>query len=584
MSASRRGIGGPFTSVVVTNRSSSSTSAPRSGRFDVHLAQTTDSSLHPAEVARGNLIRQTQSICPECNRVLPALIFERDGKVFMTKTCPDHGQTEEIYYGSYEMYTRFSRYWRDGKSVRAPNVLLDAAACPANCGLCADHLSHTGLSNINITNRCDLTCWYCFAFVKKGLEGAYVYEPTLDQIREMAKSLRAERPVAGNSIQITGGEPTLRQDLPEIVRILKEEGVDHIQLNTNGINLALNPDLAKKLREAGVSNLYMSFDGVTPKTNPKNHWEVPYALDSCRKAGIGVVLVPTAMRSVNDHELGDIIRFGQRNIDVVRAVNFQPVSLTGRLTKGERAKYRITIPECIEKIEEQTGGMIRKEHWFPVPSCSPLTDFIEAFTRRNQYELSVHFVCGAATYVFSDAERKTLVPLPEFVDIDGLMGYLEDKQEEMNSGTNRDVVAVKVLASIGSFVDKEKQPKGLSFARLVTDALVKHSYDAIGEFHMKSMLLGLMHFQDKFNHDLERVQRCDIHYLTPDLRIIPFCAFNVLPEWYRDSIQQKFGVPVQQWEAKTGRKLEDDLYKGTLRRGAHMAGCGCSAGELSNPA
>ena len=118
---------------------------------------------------------------------------------------------------------------------------MDVCSCPANCGLCSNHLSHTGLSNIIVTNRCDLTCWYCFFYVKKGLEGAYVYEPTLDQVREMARTLKAERPVPGNSVQITGGEPTIRDDLPEIIKIMKEEGVDHIQLNTNGINLALEP-------------------------------------------------------------------------------------------------------------------------------------------------------------------------------------------------------------------------------------------------------------------------------------------------------------------------------------------------------
>jgi len=549
------------------------------------LAKTTGTSLRPEEgKEKVDLIRQTQSICPQCNRLLPALVFKRDDRVFISKECPEHGVTEELYFGSYETYVRFSRYWKDGKGVLPANVPLDSSSCPANCGLCPDHLSHTGLSNIDVTNRCDLSCWYCFFYVRKGLEGAYVYEPSLDQIREMARSLKAERPVAGNSVQITGGEPTLRADLAQIVRILKEEGVDHVQLNTNGINLALDPGLAMRLREAGVSNLYMSFDGVTPKTNPKNHWEVPHALESCRKAGMGVVLVPTVMKSVNDHELGDIIRFGQRNIDVVRAVNFQPVSLTGRLTNTERRSLRITIPDCLERIEEQTGGVIRTEHWFPVPSCSPLTNFVEAFTSRAQYELSVHFVCGAATYVFSDSERKRMVPLPEFVDIDGLMEYLEEKQEEIQSGSNRYVVASKVLAKIQSFVTKEKQPHGLSFAKLVTDALIRHDYQAIGQFHQKSMLLGLMHFQDKFNYDVERVQRCDIHYLTPDQRIIPFCAFNVVPEWYRDRIQQKYGVPVEQWEQKTGRKLEADLYSGTLRRGGHAPGCGCPAGApLSEP-
>ena len=48
-----------------------------------------------------NVIRKTQSICPECNRILPALVFERDGKVHMTRTCPVQGETEEPYYGNY---------------------------------------------------------------------------------------------------------------------------------------------------------------------------------------------------------------------------------------------------------------------------------------------------------------------------------------------------------------------------------------------------------------------------------------------------------------------------------------------------
>ena len=156
-----------------------------------------------------------------------------------------------------------------------------------------------------------------------------------------------------------------------------------------------------------------------------------------------------------------------------------------------------------------------------------------------------------------------------------MIEYLEEKTDEIYSGTNRYLVAAKVLTQISSFVDRSKQPHGLSFAKLLTDALVKHDYAAVGQFHLKSMFLGMMHFQDKYNQDEERLQRCDIHYLTPDLRIIPFCSFNVIPEWYRDRIQQKYGMPIEAWEAKTGKKLEDGLYKGTLRRGGHAPGCGC---------
>ena len=156
-------------------------------------------------------IRHTQSICPDCNMILDAEVFERDGKVYMTKTCPSHGECEELYFGSVDMYKKFSTYWKDGKGAHAPNVMVDKCACPTNCGLCTNHLSHSGLSNMIVTNRCDLTCWYCFFYVKKGLEGAYLYEPNYEQIRAMMKTLKAERPIAGNSIQVTGGEPMLQR-------------------------------------------------------------------------------------------------------------------------------------------------------------------------------------------------------------------------------------------------------------------------------------------------------------------------------------------------------------------------------------
>jgi len=85
----------------------------------------------------------------------------------------------------------------------------------------------------------------------------------------------------------------------------------------------------------------------------------------------------------------------------------------------------------------------------------------------------------------------------------------------------------------------------------------------------------MMHFQDKYNQDIERLKRCDIHYLTPDNKIIPFCAFNVIPEQYRDAIQEKYGVPTEEWEKKTGKKLEDGIYRGEIRRESHHPNCGC---------
>jgi uncharacterized radical SAM superfamily Fe-S cluster-containing enzyme len=542
------------------------------------------SNVSSKSVASRRTIRFTQSICPDCNMILDAEVFERDGKVFMTKTCPSHGECEELYFGSYDMYKKFSTYWMDGKGAHAPNVMIDKCSCPNNCGLCTNHLSHSGLSNMIITNRCDLTCWYCFFYVKKGLEGAYLYEPNMEQVRAMMKTLKAEKPIAGNSIQITGGEPMLRDDIAEIIKIMKEEGVDHVQLNTNGIKLAMSPDTMRQVRMSGVSNLYLSFDGVTPRTNPKNHWEIPYTLESARKCGMTVVFVPTVIKSINDHELGGIIRFAQKNLDVVHAVNFQPVSLTGRMGKKEREKYRITIPDCIERIEEQTNGEISKDGWFPVPSCMPMTNIIEAFSKKPKYELSIHFACGAGTYVFEDVETKKLTPLTSFVDIKGVLEYFEEKADEIKSGANRYWAMLEVVRKLKQFVDKDKQPRGLDLAKMFSSILLKRNFDSVGSWHVRSMFLGMMHFQDKYNEDLERLQRCDIHYLTPDLRIIPFCAFNVIPEWYRDRIQKKFSIPVEEWEQAHGQTLEAGLYRGLMRRGKPEAEMGCAMSEMHKAA
>ncbi|MFQ6129236.1 MAG: tetraether lipid synthase Tes [Candidatus Hadarchaeaceae archaeon] len=499
---------------------------------------------------------KTGSVCPECLKILPATLFERDGKVWIRKTCKEHGEFEDLYSGSYEWYTRAARYAKDGRGIQNPQVTKDAPICPKDCGLCGLHLSHSALANIVLTNRCDLTCWYCFFYA--GRVG-YVYEPSLNEIGEMTKTLRSERPIPCNAVQLTGGEPCLREDLVDIVKLVKSLDIDHIQLNTNGIRLAQNPGLVEQVRAAGINTLYLSFDGVSEKTNPKNHWEVPQTIENCRKAGLGIVLVPTIINSVNDHEVGDILKFGLKNIDIIRGVNFQPVSLVGRMPQKERERYRITIPDVIKRIEEQTDGEIRAEDFFPVPTAMVISDFVESLTRRPMYDLSSHFACGAATYVFQDDGK--LVPLTRFIDVDGFLEYLSEKSQELKVGKSKLLVGAKLLYSMRKFIDKEKKPKGLDVDKILFNAFVKHDYDAIGKFHIKALFIGMMHFMDLYNYDIERVKRCCIHYAMTDRRIIPFCAFNVIPEWYRDKTQESQGVSFEEWEAKRGRKLKSELYK-----------------------
>jgi hypothetical protein len=508
----------------------------------------------------GELPHRTSSLCPTCKRILQAKVFEENGRIWISRNCPEHGETKEVYYESPETYERFRGHSAPAKHVENPNVESLGEKCPFQCGLCSRHKSHTALANIAVTNRCDLRCWYCFYFAK---EGQPVYEPSLAQIRRMLAVLKSERPVAPNAIQITGGEPLLRRDLVDVVKSCKQAGFDHIQLNTAGIRLASNPGLAKRLRKAGVNTLYLSFDGTTAAKNPKNHWEIPYILENCRKAHIGVVLVPTIIRGVNDDNLGEIINFALNNTDIVRGVNFQPVSLVGRMPKGQREKARITIPGALEAIEGQTGGAVAERDFYPVPCVHTITELVEAWTGAPQYDFSTHFACGAASYLFLEGDR--VIPITRFVDVDGLFKYLTEKAGELRGGGIKPLVALKMLFKIRSFIDAGKQPRGLDTGKLIFNALVRHDYKSLGAFHLKTLYVGMMHFMDLYNYDVERVERCSVHYAMPDGRIVPFCAFNVLPEEYRDKVQREYSIPWGEWKREHG-SLERNLYRRDVKK------------------
>ncbi len=514
------------------------------------------------------VMRVTESLCPYCadeekfdQMRIPAIVYENDGEVKLIKECSEHGVTKEKYWEDYGMYQEAKKWSDKGIKILNPNVALleEQIVCPTHCGLCVKHKSHTGLGNVVVTNRCDLSCWYCFFYAK---ESEPIYEPSQDQLRMMLRRMRNEKPVGANAVQITGGEPTIRDDIIDIIKIAREEGYEHIQLNTNSLRAAFDPDFPKKVREAGSNVIYTSFDGPTPRSNPKNFWEIPAALENFRKAPLGVVLVPTIIGGINDNYLGEMIKFGLSNIDAVRAVNFQPVSLVGRMPDRMRAKQRVTIPGCIKKIEQQTDGLIGREDFFTVPSTTKVSNFIEQLKGRDMYKLSIHFACGMGTYLFKEGDKVT--PITRFIDVRGMFEYMGELGEEIKGATftrmRRIQSVAKLLLHLKKFVDYDRAPKDFKLKDMVYNAFTEGDYHGLKAFHYKSMFIGFMHFMDPYNYDVDRVERCDIHYAMPDGRVVPFCAFNVIPELYRDATQRKYSIPANLYEEKTGKNLKKDKY------------------------
>lgn len=190
------------------------------------------------------LEKPVSSLCPICLKVVSARIFSKDSMVFIEKKCDEHGDFQELYWSDLSLYKKFNRYWCNGHE--SDKISLSGKGCPFDCGLCENHLTGTLLGNIDLTNRCNLKCPVCFADA-----GGRIYEPNLDLIRSMMQNLRSQKPVGCPAIQFSGGEPTMREDLPQIIAMAKEMGFSQIQVATNGLRLASSLDLCRSLERAG---------------------------------------------------------------------------------------------------------------------------------------------------------------------------------------------------------------------------------------------------------------------------------------------------------------------------------------------
>jgi len=485
-------------------------------------------------------IKETKSICPECLKVVDARIYEEDGKVYMDKTCPEHGYFNDLYWGSYDQYERAERYEHLGTKLNNPRTKT-VKGCPYDCGVCPEHKSHTVLAIIDVTNRCNLSCPICFAHA--GAVG-YIYEPTQEQIRGMLENLRANDPVKPPALQFSGGEPTVREDLPDLVRMAKEHGFEHVEVNSNGLRMSESVDYCRTLKEAGVSTVYLQFDGVTEEpylvARGRPLFEVKKrALENLKKGGFkSVVLVPTLVGGVNDSQVGDIIRFAIDNSDIVRCVNFQPVSITGRINKEEREAMRITIPDLMRLCEDQTGGLIKQSDWFPVPTVVPLSRLVELLKDRKYVEFGAHPHCGMATYLVKEGEK--MAPITEYADIDSFLGAIE-KAIGLAEGGHKTRAKISVSRSALSKIDF-----GM-LRRYILPVIRSGTYDSLRDLHMRMMMISSMHFMDPYNFDLQRVERCVIHYAVPDGRLIPFCTMNTL---HRQAVEEKFKMSYEEYREK----------------------------------
>jgi len=418
----------------------------------------------------GECIRETRSVCPVCLANIPARLMKQGERIDMEKSCPIHGSfSVPVWGGAVDIDS-----WLLGVEPLREN---EGKNCPENCGICSEHRVGTCCTLLEVTKRCNLRCRFCFAD-----GGEDCGDPDREQVKAWIRDISVK--CRGTLLQLSGGEPTLREDLPELVGYAKEVGCSYVQVNTNGIRLAEDKDYVDRLAQAGLDIVFLQFDGTcddiyrTLRGRPLLDTKLA-AIRNCAEAKIGVTLVPTVVKGVNTDNLGDLVRLAASLAPGVRGVHFQPVSYFGRYPQMAGGSDRCTLDMLMADISDQAN--------IPIGSFMP--------SRCD------HPLCGFhADFIIN--RDNTLQPLSSLT---------RWGRGRSCAKTNRDYIGRRWSRS-----DSESAPESDFSREMDFDTFLSY-------MHNRSLSLTAMAFQDAMNLNIERLQSCSLH-VYDNGRVLPFCT------------------------------------------------------------
>jgi uncharacterized radical SAM superfamily Fe-S cluster-containing enzyme len=494
------------------------------------MASTTSSPAARTDRAEV-FLEYTKSICPVCKRVIDAEVNVRDDRVYLRKRCRDHGWFEALLYGDAHMYLESLRFNKPG-SIPLQTQTEVRDGCPLDCGLCPDHKQHACLGIIEVNTACNLDCPVCFADSGHQPDG---FSLTLDQVEAGLDAFVAAEGEP-EVVMFSGGEPSIHPLILDFCAMARDKGVGTVVLNTNGLRLAHDRRFASRLAELGV-RIYLQFDGLEEATHVVLRGRdlraaKATALDHCAEAGLVVMLVAAVEAGVNEHELGAVVGHGIAH-PAVHGVVFQPVMHAGR-TPTFDPRQRLTNAEVIHGLVEQCPEWFRVSDFFPVPCCFP--------------------TCRSITYLLTDGDD--VVPIPRLVSMEHYLDYVTNRvlPDPTLRGLLEGLWSASSVAGTDAMVERLAAAlRTLELPAEVTelaDAALASCVscgidlpDALAGLAAKAFMIVIQDFQDPYTLNVKQLMKCCVEEITPDGRLIPFCAYNSVG--YREQVREQLsGAPV----------------------------------------
>ncbi len=535
--------------------------------------------------------RETDSLCPTCVREarqeildgkrdykillnekvgeIKAHIIERDGKILMVKDCPQHGHFEDVM----AIDPAFFKHLED--AFPGSDIRSHADEKLHNHGSSTIKYGRGAVLTIDLTNRCNMMCDPCFMDAN---QVGFVHELSWEDIKTLLDNAISIKPKRQMSVQFSGGEPTMSPYFLDAVRYSKKVGYSSVQAATNGIEFAKSPEFARAAFEAGLRYAYLQFDGIGNAANSHrlvgNLFDVKLrAIENLHSAGVDIVPVTTIVNGVNNEQVGRIIQFALDNPKKINFLSFQPVSFTGRdeeVTDDRRAAQRYTLSHLAHDVKNQISLGEPVRDWFPISFMGTFTDWADLVHGPSadwgNLTCGCHPNCGVGMAVMIDKETKEAVPVTAFLHAQAVA---EDLKRVNDAGRGKFLSSVGMALALMKNYDPFQAPTHFKLVDLLkkfdkTFGATGRNYGSVGADRTQRdiqlrradrwnfLFIAGMWFQDLFNYDFRRTERCIIPYATQEGEI-SFCAYNTGIGWRNIIEKMHMTATLTKWYEEHGR-------------------------------
>lgn len=442
------------------------------------------------EVADIVKLKDNKSFCPICLDIVQSSVIERNGNIYLDIYCPKHGRFENLHK------------WDDPAHYATMNNSETEFVNRYPTGLLID-------TNFD----CNQSCNFCYAQANERKEA----NPSLAEIIQKTNGFK------GIHIMLAGGEPTLREDLSEIILELKKRKFI-VTLATNGKRL-LDKAYVRKLKKAGLDNIQLQFDTMDDAQcefirNERLTDLKKKVIDNLKDVNISVHLWVPLIKGINDDQVKNIVSFAAKNSRVIKIVFFVPMWSEGRIAEHNSitAKEILKILQNVYNLNEDAYQDYAKFDFYSSLLYQRLTN-----TPFIKYQ-----TCTVAYYFYY--LKNTIIPLSKIIDLKIINHFLENACKLLNSKKGLLKFYYLFLVSWPFFLReillrKDIWPLIYSFLRVLFFHILHGSPLQIRGNNLLQIRVEALF--DRHNSDFQMLKHCNL-YTQFKGELMPFCEREII--------------------------------------------------------